>query len=101
MTRTIREDVPNARMRRNVEMVILNRVLETVVKKDADNPKPAITRSVVDRPRQKVTEKWNTKTWSRQSTCIRCKARIIEMFDSRISTKEERATDNENDPRAS
>ena len=47
MLRTIREDVPNARMRRNVEVVLLNR-LETVMKKSADNPKPATIRPVVD-----------------------------------------------------
>ena len=43
--RAIREDVLNARMRRNVEVVPF--ILERVVKKNADDPKPATTRLVV------------------------------------------------------
>jgi len=46
--KSIREDVPNARMRRNVDVLLLKTALERVVNKSADNPKPAITRPVAD-----------------------------------------------------
>jgi len=42
------QDVPNARIRRNVDVVLLRRVLERKVKKNADSPKPAITKPVTD-----------------------------------------------------
>jgi len=46
--KSIREDVPNARIRRNVDVVVLKMILDRAVKKNADNPKPPIIRPIAD-----------------------------------------------------
>ena len=61
--KSIRQDVPNARMRRNVDVVLLRRVLDRVVKKNADSPKPAMTRPVADaRWEERLATLWHTIT---------------------------------------
>ena len=61
--KSIRQDVPNARTRRNVDVVLRRRVLERVVKKNADSPMPATTRPVAD-------ARWEERSGTLEQTII-------------------------------